>query len=1238
MSADEFKNLGNQAFAAKDYGKAIEHFTKAIELDSSNHVLYSNRSAAYASLKNYSQALEDANKTVELKSDWAKGYSRKGAALHGLNKLEEARETYRAGLKIEPNNSLLKKSLEELESPRSSPSFSILPDDALAKIALNPKLRQYLEQPDFIQKIQAIQKDPQSFPTHLQDPRIGEVLQYFLGISFGMGNKEDEHSSESRSEETKKEQEVHETEIESEPMEIVEKSEEESKKEEAIKEKELGNAAYKKRDFAAALQHYDKAWELDPTNITILNNKAAVLFEQENYEECIKVCEEAINVGRENRADFKLIARAYGRIGNAFIKLDNLEEAIKNYGKSLTEHRTPDILKKLNETQKLKVTREKEAYFNPELADQARERGNELFKQNDFVAAQKEYTEAIKRNEKDPRAYSNRAACYTKLMAFPEALKDCETCISLDPTFVKAYIRKAAVEFLKKDYNKCLETCELARLHDVDGKHSTEIFQQMRKCHEVLDQNLNSASEEDILARARNDPEIQNILRDPVMGQILSQAQEDPRALMDHMKNPVVAGNIRKLINAGILKGIKLFTSRMSSIEVQEIYPCREALVAYLKGLNINNWSYVDFLTKNRTSIVNSTPFTHKRNTLDGTWNRRFLQEAKELDPTSYEALKEKVDLERSKSLPFLRAFFEGVIDEQIMSDLERTFDNNGCQLLKKSGNFHTRRLLSRYDKRASDFLAFQDDEDDKDEITRYTDENDVESESDYEASNSPSEAASNRRKRRFTGEGVSTGTTVEKEGLENFPKLKKLARHDDSADHDVNSLDEQVNISFVPQRSAPTWMTEACQAIQKIREMKDGHESPIWWRILDVRPETNQIGAANKRAKEFVTEETLKMLVPPKLISRRSAVDGATNVVLNMVQSMPFSQILAQFEEFPVVGTLGILQNLFSIKNWQRAMQTDQMDLEELLEDRNVEIEMVRMDTPDTKPGSGLSITNEKMQELARHEDILGLGFCVYGSIRYLKSDIRHTSMGERTMDMHIFKSLFDILQIGNFVQIHYGEVESRASRARRGRINRDIESSPKAHGDHFDWLFASFLLRADGVRGIEMGIAENVGPNHAETSQKTMENSTKVFKGNRDQWEELKRVIQEEADGSLTDMLLKGLLAVPMVGITLVDLTIRAHLVYCVGGDLFAVSEFGRCRLPDTIDALPSVVESVRLFIRIRNVMKHSANLIQALIKKAKEVRECVSQISFVDYDVTTIKDFGTPAKPKLKRTKLK
>ena len=77
----------------------------------------------------------------------------------------------------------------------------------------------------------------------------------------------------------------------------------------ALKEKDLGNEAYKKKDFAAAHLHYDKAIEIDPKNIMYYTNKSAVLFEEGKFDECIELCEKAVNVGRENRATFAQIAK-----------------------------------------------------------------------------------------------------------------------------------------------------------------------------------------------------------------------------------------------------------------------------------------------------------------------------------------------------------------------------------------------------------------------------------------------------------------------------------------------------------------------------------------------------------------------------------------------------------------------------------------------------------------------------------------------------------------------------------------------------------------------------------------------------------------------------------------------------------------------------------------------------------------------------------------------------------------
>ena len=78
-TVDQLKSQGNAALQAEKYADAVKFYTEAIELDPSNHILYSNRSAAYAKTGDFEQSLKDAEQTITLKSDWPKGYSRKGS-------------------------------------------------------------------------------------------------------------------------------------------------------------------------------------------------------------------------------------------------------------------------------------------------------------------------------------------------------------------------------------------------------------------------------------------------------------------------------------------------------------------------------------------------------------------------------------------------------------------------------------------------------------------------------------------------------------------------------------------------------------------------------------------------------------------------------------------------------------------------------------------------------------------------------------------------------------------------------------------------------------------------------------------------------------------------------------------------------------------------------------------------------------------------------------------------------
>jgi stress-induced-phosphoprotein 1 len=98
--ANELKAQGNTAFQSGKFEEAVNLFTQAIELNPNDHVFYSNRSGAYASLKNYENALNDANKCIEINPKWGKGYQRKGLAEYYLNKIPDAVETYKKGLEM----------------------------------------------------------------------------------------------------------------------------------------------------------------------------------------------------------------------------------------------------------------------------------------------------------------------------------------------------------------------------------------------------------------------------------------------------------------------------------------------------------------------------------------------------------------------------------------------------------------------------------------------------------------------------------------------------------------------------------------------------------------------------------------------------------------------------------------------------------------------------------------------------------------------------------------------------------------------------------------------------------------------------------------------------------------------------------------------------------------------------------------------------------------------------------
>lgn len=585
-TATEFKALGNKALLAKNFSEAIEHYTSAINLDGANHVYYSNRSAAYLSKGDAVNALEDADSCIGLNPAFAKGYSRKGAALHKLKRYNDSIAAYESGIEKFPGDKGLMSGLDSAKKEKDAPArpaggmgggaggargmppglSSLFGPDMMAKIALDPKLRGYMSDPEFMGKITKLQEDPNSLTGMLGDPRIMEVFQAILG-SNGMQMRSQDDTNETTSESPTEAPPASATPAASakapEPMEVDEEDEEiltpeEAKKIEdqkaAVEAKQKGNTLYKAKKFDEALAAYDEAIALDPTSMTFVSNKAAVYFTSKKYDECIETCKEAVEVGKANRAPFEDRAKALTRCAKAYQKKGDLTNAIEMCKNAQLESYDKATQRMLKNMELEKRQKDAQNYQDDDKAEEAKQEGNTHFRNQEYGKAVLAYEEAVKRAPKNATIRNNVAAALCKIMDFNGAKREIEVALDLDPKYVKAWARKGDIEVLMKENHKALESYKKGLELDPTNTTCKTGLQKVTSMINYGQANMTEEERKERAAHAMADPEIQSILQDPVINQILRDFNENPTAANQAMTDPTVRAKIEKLIASGILQ------------------------------------------------------------------------------------------------------------------------------------------------------------------------------------------------------------------------------------------------------------------------------------------------------------------------------------------------------------------------------------------------------------------------------------------------------------------------------------------------------------------------------------------------------------------------------------------------------------------------------------------------------------------------------------------------------------
>lgn len=254
----------------------------------------------------------------------------------------------------------------------------------------------------------------------MADPEMMEVLQVILGGFGGApgADGDDAMDEDMPSFTPPPAREQYKPKAAPEPVLSPEEQAIKDKKALATAAKDRGNALYKDKKFIEAIEAYDEAISIDETNILYLSNKAAVYIEMGDCVKAIALCEEALELGKIHRVSYEDKAKVYQRIASAHVKQNDLKTAIVFYNKAQMEQFDKATERKIKTLELEFRKQEVDAYVNPELGLEAKEKGNAAYREGKYGEAVHAYEDAIKRDPKSAAYRNNLAAALQKIGDF----------------------------------------------------------------------------------------------------------------------------------------------------------------------------------------------------------------------------------------------------------------------------------------------------------------------------------------------------------------------------------------------------------------------------------------------------------------------------------------------------------------------------------------------------------------------------------------------------------------------------------------------------------------------------------------------------------------------------------------------------------------------------------------------------------------------------------------------------
>jgi len=207
--------------------------------------------------------------------------------------------------------------------------------------------------------------------------------------------------------------------------------------------------AFEQRDYRKALYHIDQALKIASASQKLKLSRAECLAFLGRYKEAQEVANDLL------RNDSTNIEAIYIR-GLCLYYEDNIDKAFTHFQQVLKL--APDHSKA------------KDAFKRARQLKTKKDEGNEAFKANRFEDAARLYSEALLVDSdnkiSNAKLYFNRATVLAKLKKWTQSIVDCNSCLSLDDTYVKAYLRRAKSYMELQKFEEAVRDYE--RVHKMD--------------------------------------------------------------------------------------------------------------------------------------------------------------------------------------------------------------------------------------------------------------------------------------------------------------------------------------------------------------------------------------------------------------------------------------------------------------------------------------------------------------------------------------------------------------------------------------------------------------------------------------------------------------------------------------------------------------------------------------------------------------------------------------------------